>query len=551
MKFLNGDHRWCVPLPLLKVAWMIVVTLILLVTGTMPALAQGPDSMLVGGDSLGKPTEAKEDCAGKVGKERALPARDLLCYCSQHCPPDVINSTCRTSGFCFAIVEEDESGEIVLTAGCMKREGSEFQCRDSPNSRFRRTIECCTESDFCNRLLQPTLPPTPPTTGFFDSSIHRMTLFAAAAVFMVLFLILMVMLYIRYKRQEACRRGKKWPMRDELIIPGTGTMEDIMEEWQSSGSGSGLPLLVPRTIGKQVSLVRELGRGRFGEVWLGKWRDEAVAVKVYFSLEEATWLRETEIYQSVLMRHENVLGFIAADIKAARSGTQRLLITDYLEGGALQDYLRAAAIDGRGVLRLAYSAASGLCYLHTEIHGTRGKPGVAHCNLSSRTLLVRRDGTCAIAELGLAAVFNSETNEVDLPASQRLGPARYCAPEVLDQSLNRIMLPSFLMADIYSLGLIFWEIARRCTCQGVVNDYRPPYFEVVPSEPSYSEMREVVCVKQLRPQIPYRWNSEEVLRPLSKLMAECWASNPSSRLTALRVKKSLAKMAEAQDIKIP
>ena len=71
--------------------------LLLLFAGTMPALAQGPDSMLVGGDGLGKPTEAKEDCAGKEGKggEGAQPARDLLCYCSQHCPPDVINSTCR------------------------------------------------------------------------------------------------------------------------------------------------------------------------------------------------------------------------------------------------------------------------------------------------------------------------------------------------------------------------------------------------------------------------------------------------------------------------
>ena len=36
---------------------------------------------------------------------------------------------CRTSGYCFAIVELDELGEIIMTAGCMKREGSEFQCR--------------------------------------------------------------------------------------------------------------------------------------------------------------------------------------------------------------------------------------------------------------------------------------------------------------------------------------------------------------------------------------------------------------------------------------
>jgi hypothetical protein len=37
---------------------------------------------------------------------------------------------------------------------------------------------------------------------------------------------------------------------------------------------------------------------------------------------------------------------------------------------------------------------------------------------------------------------------------------------------------------------------------------------------------------------------------VGKLMSECWAHNPASRLTALRVKKTLVKMLESQDIKI-
>ena len=43
-----------------------------------------------------------------------------------------------------------------------------------------------------------------------------------------------------------------------------------------------------------------------------------MAVKVFFTTDEASWFRETEIYQTHLMRHENILGFIAADIR----GTQ-------------------------------------------------------------------------------------------------------------------------------------------------------------------------------------------------------------------------------------
>lgn len=44
--------------------------------------------------------------------------------------------------------------------------------------------------------------------------------------------------------------------------------------------------------------------------------------------------------------------------------------------------------------------------------------------------------------------------------------------------------------------------------------------------------------------------SLQCLRQMGKLMSECWAHNPESRLTALRVKKTLAKMLESQDIKL-
>lgn len=63
-----------------------------------------------------------------------------------------------------------------------------------------------------------------------------------------------------------------------------------------------------RTIAKQIQMVKQIGKGRYGEVWMGRWRGEKVAVKVFFTTEEASWFRETEIYQTVLMRHENILG---------------------------------------------------------------------------------------------------------------------------------------------------------------------------------------------------------------------------------------------------
>ena len=78
-----------------------------------------------------------------------------------------------------------------------------------------------------------------------------------------------------------------------------------------------------RTIGKQVEMLHSIGKGRFGEVWKARLRDEYVAVKIFFTSEEASWARETDIYKTVLLRHENILGkkyfyfFIIIDSKAS------------------------------------------------------------------------------------------------------------------------------------------------------------------------------------------------------------------------------------------
>ena len=50
------------------------------------------------------------------------------------------------------------------------------------------------------------------------------------------------------------------------------------------------------------------GKGRYGEVWRGQWQGESVAVKIFSSRDEKSWFRETEIYNTVLLRHENILG---------------------------------------------------------------------------------------------------------------------------------------------------------------------------------------------------------------------------------------------------
>ena len=84
----------------------------------------------------------------------------------------------------------------------------------------------------------------------------------------------------------------------------------------------GLPLFVQRTVARTIVLQEIIGKGRFGEVWRGRWRGGDVAVKIFSSREERSWFREAEIYQTVMLRHENILGFIAADNKGKELGSQ-------------------------------------------------------------------------------------------------------------------------------------------------------------------------------------------------------------------------------------
>lgn len=70
-----------------------------------------------------------------------------------------------------------------------------------------------------------------------------------------------------------------------------------MEHSITSGSGYGLPLLMQRSLAKQISLVELIGKGKYGEVWRGTWNGENVAVKIFLSKDEASWARETEIYR--------------------------------------------------------------------------------------------------------------------------------------------------------------------------------------------------------------------------------------------------------------
>ncbi|MGH0170391.1 UNVERIFIED_CONTAM: hypothetical protein FKN15_058741 [Acipenser sinensis] len=251
-----------------------------------------------------------------------------------------------------------------------------------------------------------------------------------------------------------------------------------------------------------------------------------------------------------MLRHEHILGFIAADNKDNGTWTQLWLVSEYHEHGSLFDYLNCHTVSVDGVIILALSIASGLAHLHMEIIGTQGKPAIAHRDLKSKNILVKKSGTCAIADLGLAVKHDSVTNMIDIPSNHRVGTKRYMAPEILDDKININNIESFKRADIYSLGLVFWELVRRCSIRGIHEDYQLPYYDMVPSDPSIEDMRKVVCDQKLRPNIPNQWQSCEALRVMGKIMRECWYASGAARLTGLRIKKTISQLTATKDSKV-
>lgn len=215
---------------------------------------------------------------------------------------------------------------------------------------------------------------------------------------------------------------------------GDSTLREYLQHSMTSGSGSGLPLLIQRTISKQVSLLDCIGKGRYGEVWKAVWHGEFVAVKIFFSRDEESWKRETEIYSTVLLRHENILGYIGSDMTSRNSCTQLWLLTHFYPNGSLFDHLNRTSLSHHDMAVICLSIANGLVHLHTEIYGTEGKPAIAHRDLKSKNILVHADGSCVIADFGLAVLHTQSTGKIDLGTNPRVGTKRYMAPEVLNET---------------------------------------------------------------------------------------------------------------------
>ena len=188
---------------------------------------------------------------------------------------------------------------------------------------------------------------------------------------------------------------------------------------------------------------RLIGIGRYGQVWQGVWRDQQVAVKIFNSSDAPSWEAETEIFMTDMLRHENILGFVAADKFDLDFPLQYWIITDYLSNGSLMEYLSERTLSLRETLRLAKGVASGVSHLHTEIKGGNKfnsnavlyKPCIVHRDIKSRNILVSSTGEAVLADFGLAVRYGRDITAqylIDM-FYRREGTKRYMSPELLQE----------------------------------------------------------------------------------------------------------------------
>ncbi|VDM63309.1 unnamed protein product [Angiostrongylus costaricensis] len=308
-----------------------------------------------------------------------------------------------------------------------------------------------------------------------------------------------------------------------------------------SGSGSGLPLLTQRNIARQIELVREIGQGRFGDVWLGAWKGDLVAVKIFSSRDEGSWLHEVETFQTHMLHHPNILQFYASDNKDTGTTMQLWLITEYHRNGSLFDYLSHSTVNVVTLIKMVRGISNGLSFLHAELMGIQRKPAIAHRDIKSKNILVKSDLTCAIADFGLAVRY--ESGQISLPNSNKCGTVRYLPPEILDERIESNKFEFYRAADMYAVGLLIWEIARRLPSEFAES---LPYYDKVSRDPTIQEMQDVVVTQGIRPYESPHWKNDNVLRDVSRVMRECWSADPSSRLTAMNVRLCMDRLAQTE-----
>lgn len=245
-----------------------------------------------------------------------------------------------------------------------------------------------------------------------------------------------------------------------------------------------------------------LGVGSSCSVYKGFYRRTRVAIKMLRNTQASNLTKEfyREIAAMSQLRHPNLVLFMGACVSPSMA-----IVTEFCGGNTVYSLLHEQSnvmLSWKQRLTMAKDIAMGMCYLH------ECKPPILHRDLKSLNLLLKdpvtspADPVCVkITDFGVARIL-----ENDCLMTGTTGTLHWMAPEVLSNK------PYSLMADVYSFGIVLWEICARDV------PYRSMHPMAIPLKVVQNKERPNLSV------IPSTCPDK-----MKVLISQCWQHEPSRR----------------------
>ena len=221
---------------------------------------------------------------------------------------------------------------------------------------------------------------------------------------------------------------------------------------------------------EELITMEQIGSGASGMVWLARYRDLMVAVKILrvsddpqMSLEFA---REIKFMQT--MRHPNIVLFLGAGRTNPQG--QPFLVVEFTRHGSLRKVLDRDSIqlDIRRKILFALDAAKGMAFLHNL------DPPRIHRDLKSDNLLVSENWVVKIADFGLGRPFHSDDKILEPPQGKKTSLRRSH-----NQGSETVpLLERREGLSLHGIGTARWrapELSRNEKYNGSVDAYRYVY----------------------------------------------------------------------------
>ncbi|KAH0534899.1 dual specificity protein kinase shkC-like isoform X1 [Cotesia glomerata] len=179
-----------------------------------------------------------------------------------------------------------------------------------------------------------------------------------------------------------------------------------------------------------------LGCGSFGTVYKATYRGNQVAVKIM----ERKNLHDTQVEaekHASLLQHSNIVKIIKVE-----QGSVCSLITMELCIMSLQDKLDKMKLPLIERIKIWSAVASGLDFCHNA--------GIVHADVKPKNILIAPDGQPKLSDFGSSIITHKPIERISFR-----GTPGYVAPEVIKGCNPTVK------SDIYSLGIIAWQIISR------------------------------------------------------------------------------------------